>query len=52
MRLITQRGGDLSTYFDSIDESGDGINFSSLKQTLVNNHTEANRGVIKEYLLS
>ena len=32
MRLVTQKDGDLSTYFDVIDESEDGINNSSLKK--------------------
>ena len=45
MRLFTQRDGDLSTYSDIIDEREDGINNSSLKQILINNHREANRGV-------
>ena len=43
MRLVTQKDGDLSTYFDNIDESENSINDLSLKQILINNHTEANR---------
>ena len=31
MRLVTEKNGDLSTYFDIIDESEDGIKNSSLK---------------------
>ena len=50
MRLVTQKGGDLSTNFDIIDESENGINNSSLKQILINNHTEANRGLIRGHL--
>ena len=47
MRLITQKDGNLSTYFDINDERGTGINDSSIKQTLIINHTEANRGLIR-----
>ena len=50
MRIITQKDGDLSTYFDIIDESEDGINNSSLKQILIDTHTEANRGLIRGHL--
>ena len=50
MRLVTQKDGDLSTYFDVVDESENGINNSSLKQILINNHTEANRGLIRGHL--
>ena len=50
MRLVTENDGDLSTYFDIIDDSENGINNSSLKQILINNHTEANRGFIRVYL--
>ena len=50
MRLLTQRDGDLSFYFDVIDESETSINKSSLKQILINNHTEANRGDIRGHL--
>ena len=46
MRLVTQKDGDLSTKFDEIDESEDEINSSSLKKILIDNHTEANRGLI------
>ena len=50
MRLVTQKNGDLSTYFDIIDESENDINNSSLKQILINNHTEANRSLIRGHL--
>ena len=50
MRLVTQKDGDLSTYFDIIDESEGEINNSSLKKILIDNHTEANRGLIRGYL--
>ena len=50
MRLITQKDGDLSTYFDVTDESEDKINNSSLKKILIDNHTEANRGLIRGHL--
>ena len=50
MRLVTQKDGDLSTYFDIIDESEDKINNSSLKKILIDNHTAANRGLIRGLL--
>ena len=50
MRLKAQKDGDLSTYFDIIDESEDGNNNSLSKQVLINNHTEANRGLIRGLL--
>ena len=50
MRLVTQKDGDLSTYFDIIDENKNGINNSSLKQILINNHTEANRSLMRGHL--
>ena len=50
MRLVTQKDGELSTYFDIIDESENGIKNSSLKQIFITNHTEANRGVIRGQL--
>ena len=52
MRLVTQKDGDLFTYFDIIDESEDEINNSSLKKILIDNHTEANRGLIRGHLPS
>ena len=51
MRLVTQQDGDLSTYFDIIDESENQIDNSSLKKILINNHTDANKGVIRGHLL-
>ena len=50
MRLVTQKDCDLAAYFDVIVESENGINNSLLKQTLINNHTAANRGVIRGHL--
>ena len=50
MRLVTQKDGDLSTYFDIIEENEDEINNSSLKKILNNNHTEANRGLKRGHL--
>ena len=46
MRLVTPKDGDLSTKFDVIDESQDGINNSPLQQILFNNHTDDNKGII------
>ena len=50
MRLVTQKDGDSSTYFDIIDESEGEINNTSLRQILIDNHTEANRGLIRGHL--
>ena len=50
MRLVTEKYGDLSTYFDVIDESENGNKNSSIKQILIDNHTEANKGVIRGHL--
>ena len=50
MRLVTQKEGDLSTYFDIIDETEDEINSSSLKKILIDNHTEATRGLVRGHL--
>ena len=50
MRLVTQKDGDLSTYFDMIDESEAEINSSSMTKILIDNHTEANRGLIRGHL--
>ena len=50
MRLVPLKDRDLSTYFDILDESDNGIDNSSLKQILNNNHTEANGEVIRGYL--
>ena len=46
MRLFTQKDGILSTYFDLIDESEVEIDKSSLKQKLINNHSDDNKGSI------
>ena len=50
MRLVTLKDGDLSSFFDVIDESEDANNKTSNKQLLINNHTEANRGIIRKHL--
>ena len=50
MRLVTQKDADLSTYFDTFDESETGISNSSLKQALISNHTADNRGIIRGHL--
>ena len=50
MKFVTQRDGDLSTYFDKVHESEAGIKISSLKQILINSHTEHNRGLIRGHL--
>ena len=50
MRLVTQKDGDLSTYFDTIDENEDEINNSSLKKILIDNYTEAHRGLLRGHL--
>ena len=50
MRLVTQKEGDLSTYFDIIDESEGEMNNTTLKKILIDNHTEANRGLIRGHL--
>ena len=39
MRLLTQKEGDLSSYFDKIDETEAGINNSTLKHLLIDRHT-------------
>ena len=51
MRLLTEKDGDLSTYFDKINEADAGINNSTLKKMLINSHTNAdNKGKIKANL--
>ena len=47
MRIIPQRYGGLSTYFDVNDESENGINNTSFKQILNNNHTKTIKGLIR-----
>ena len=52
MRALTSKDGDLLSHFDNIDESQAGNNNTTLKQMLINNHTEAaNQGTIKGQLL-
>ena len=50
MRASTSKYSDLLSFFDNIEEKENGINISSLKQILINNHTQANRGNIKGHL--
>ena len=50
MRLLTQKAADLSTDFNIIDESEAGIDNSSLKQTLIDNHIADNRGIIRGHI--
>ena len=51
MRALTSKDGDLLSHFDNIDGTENGNNNSSLEQMPNNNHTEANRGIIKGHLL-
>ena len=51
IRLVTQKDGDLSTYFDIFDERVNEINSTSLKKILNNNQTDANKGVIRGHLI-
>ena len=47
LRLLTQRDGDLSSCFDKIDETEAGINNSTIKQMIIDSHTnEDNKGKI------
>ena len=50
MRALTSKDGDLLSDFDKIDETEGGSNNNSLKQMLINNHTETNRIKIKGHL--
>ena len=50
MRLVTQKDGDLTTFFDIINEKEDGILDSSLKKILIINHSDDNKGLIRGYL--
>ena len=50
MRLVTQKDDDSSSIFDIFDEGEDGKNNSSLKQILIINHADANKGVIRIHL--
>ena len=48
MRLLTQKDGDLSSYFDKSDETEAGITNSTLKHLLINSHTnDDNKGKIR-----
>ena len=40
MRLLTQKDGDLSSYFDKINETEGGIADSTLKRMLIDSHTD------------
>ena len=51
MRALTSKDGDLLSHFDQIDETPAASNYTSLKQMLINNHIEANRGKIRGQLL-
>ena len=50
LRLVTEKDGDLSTYFDISDENENEINHSSFKKVLIGNHTEANGGLFRGHL--
>ena len=51
MRILTQKDGDLSSYFDKINETEAGMNDSTLKHMLINSHTnDDNRGKIRANL--
>ena len=51
MRLLTQKDGDLSSYFDKIDEVEAGIANSTLKRLLVDSHDDDNnKGKIRANL--
>ena len=42
MRLLTQKDGDLSSYFDKMDETEAGTTNSTLKHMLIDSHTNEN----------
>ena len=50
MRTLTSKDRDLLSLFDNIDETQNANNNNSLKQMLINNHTEDNRGKMKGLL--
>ena len=51
LRLLTQKDGDLSSYFDKIDEAEAGIANSTLKHMLIDSHTnEDNKRKIRANL--
>ena len=43
MRILTQKDGDPSSYFDKIDEREDGIANSTLKHVLIDSHTNEDK---------
>ena len=50
-RFLTQKDGNLSSYFDKIDETEAGINNSTLKHMLIDSHTnDDNKGKIRANL--
>ena len=51
MRVLTQKDGDLSSYFDKINEAEAGIADSTLKKMLINSHDDDNnKGKIRANL--
>ena len=51
IRLLTLKDGDLSSYFDKIDETEAGINNSTLKHMFIDSHSnEENKGKIRANL--
>ena len=51
LSLLTQKDGDLSSYFDKIDETEAGITNSTLKHLLIDSHTnDDNKGKIRANL--
>ena len=51
MRLLTQKDGDLSSYFDKVDETEAGITNSTLKHLFNDSHTnEDNKGKMRANL--
>ena len=49
-RVLTQKDGDLSTYFEMNDESENIIENSTMKQIPTNNHVEVNIRIIGGHL--
>ena len=49
MRVLNSEDGGLLSHFDKIDGTQNGSNNTSLKQMLINNHAEADRGKIKDH---
>ena len=51
MRLLTQKDGDISSYFDKIDETEGGFNNSTKKHMLIDRQTnDDNKGKIRANL--